>query len=63
MNVLAKLLGIGFFISPFLIAYGIYLILNPVGFYQTCIWFVLAFLVCFFEGIFAWIVGFILISD
>jgi len=52
-----KLLSIGCFLSPFLIGYGIYKLLKPVGFWQITIWFVIAFLICLFEGLFAYTIG------
>jgi len=57
MSVLAKLISIGFLASPFLIGYGMYLLLNPIGFWQMAVWFALCLLVCVPEGIISWTIA------
>jgi len=52
-----KLLSIGCFLSPFLIGFGIWNLLNPIGFWQSIVTFLVTLLICFFEGIFAWVIG------
>jgi len=57
MSVLAKLISIGCFLSPFLIGYGIYLMLNPVGFWQMTLWFIICLVVCVPEGLISWTIA------
>lgn len=44
-------------ISPFIIGYGIFVLLAPVGFWQMAIWFLISLIVCGFIGFFAWLSG------
>ena len=59
---LATILGIIFILSPFLIGWGLYEFLQPDGFWQMLISFIVIAIFCFIEGFFAWIFGFILIG-
>ena len=52
-----RLLGLLLLFSPFLIGISIFILLSPVGFWQNAVTFIVAFLICFFEGIFAWVIG------
>jgi len=54
---ITKLLSILFFLSPFIMAYGLYLFLNPAGFWQLGLYLVISLIICIFEGFFAWIIG------
>jgi len=52
-----KILGIGCFLSPFLIGFGIWNLLNPIGYWQSLATFLVILIICFFEGILSWAIG------
>jgi len=61
---LNKILAMILFASPFLMGYGIFSLLNPIGFWETLVCFIVSVILCFFEGLIAWVIGYaILVSD
>lgn len=57
LKLLVFYIAIFLFLTPFLIGYGLYLLLAPATFWQTCIWLFLSIIIGSIEGICAWILG------
>jgi hypothetical protein len=57
------LLALFLLASPFLLGYGLFLLLNPVTFWQTTAWFIICLIVCGIEGFIAWIIGFAILAS
>jgi hypothetical protein len=61
MKIFNVLLAMLLFASPFLIGWGIFVLLAPAGFYQVTLTFLICLFICGIEGFFAWLVGFALL--
>jgi len=63
MEVIEKVFGLFLLVTPFLIGWGIFSLLSPIGFWQILVTFILVLIICIPEGIIAWAIGLIALSD
>ena len=59
----AGLVGLILLLIPFLVGWGIFALLNPIGFYQMLFTFLACILICVPLGLFTWIIGLALIFE
>jgi len=60
---LEKPLGLFLLTTPFLIAWGLFILLAPVTFWQILATIVISLVICIPEGLLAWFIGLILLTD